>query len=301
MKIIPTLGAVLAAAVLAAAAAGAPSQEPYPSPQVLQLFVAAQTVTADGAMSNYFAPGSKVIFRAYAVDPKTKKVLVAKDVKYFYVTIPNQPNVKLAYNPSATGATPRLAWTGTWTVPSSYPSGIVNYKVLVQAKTKRRGQYVPFPVASSILTIVGQTPTVPVGAPPGGGPGIGTSMDVSLYVDSVNGTRPAAAAPRPIGCTQTNVFKRGEQFVLRAWGTELATNDVLSTDNVSEAHFTVPGLPNIALNWGLHGAATSRVYFWTNFWNIPTDYPLGEATIHVVFTLESGKAGTYDYPITIIP
>ena len=302
MKIITMLGAVLAAAALTATAAARQNDVPYPAPQVKDAFVAAQTVAATGTMTNYFAPGTRVIFRAYAVDGKTHKVLVAKDVKYFYVTIPNQPNVKLTYNPTATGATLRLAWTGTWTVPANYPSGVVNYKVLVQTKKKQRGQFVPLPVASSVLTIVGQVPTVPVGGAPGGGAGPGTTLDASLYVDSVNGTRPAGAPARPVGCTQTNVFRRGEQFVLRAWGSEMATGSVLSTDNVSAASFTVPGVAApITLNWGLHGAATSRVYFWTNFWNIPADYPLGEAVIRVTFTLESGKTGTYDYPITIIP
>jgi hypothetical protein len=302
MKIITMLGAVLAAATVTATAAARQSDVPYPAPQVKDAFVAAQTVAATGTMTNYFAPGTRVIFRAYAVDGKTHKVLVAKDVKYFYVTIPNQPNVKLTYNPTATGATLRLAWTGTWTVPANYPSGVVNYKVLVQTKTKQRGQFVPMPVASSVLTIVGQVPTVPVGGAPGGGAGPGTTLDASLYVDSVNGTRPVGAPARPVGCTQTNVFRRGEQFVLRAWGSEMATGSVLSTDNVSSASFTVPGVAApITLNWGLHGAATSRVYFWTNFWNIPADYPLGEAVIRVTFHLESGKTGTYDYPITIIP
>ena len=53
-------------------------------------------------------------FRAYAVDGKTRKVLAAKGVKYFYVKIPNQPNVKLRYLPNAAGASGRMAWTGSW-------------------------------------------------------------------------------------------------------------------------------------------------------------------------------------------
>src|SRR5438309_19782 len=55
---------------------------------------------------------------------------------------------------------------------------------------------------------------------------------LGLYVDSVNGTRPTGAAPRLVGCSQTNVYKRGEQFVLRIWGLDLKTGNVLSTDNV---------------------------------------------------------------------
>ena len=98
------------------------------------------------------------------------------------------------------------------------------------------------------------------------------------------------------------MFRRGEQFVLRTWGTELATGNVLSTENVSEASFTVPGVATpVTLNWGAHGPTTNRTWFWTNAWNIPTTFPLGDTTIRVTFELDSGKVGTYDYAITIIP
>ena len=68
---------------------------------------------------------------------------------------------------------------------------------------------------------------------------------------------------------------------------------------MTEAHFTVPGQPNVTLNWGSHG--TAKVFFWTNSWNIPTTFPLGDITVKVTYTLTTGKAVTLDYPITIIP
>jgi len=293
-------GVVLVAAAIATATAAADT--PFPSPKVGDVFVAAQTVTTDGAMGNYFAPGSTVVFRAYAVDKKTHKLLVAKDVKYFYVAIPNAGNVKLTYSPTTPGATSRLAWIGKWTVPTTYPAGTVAFKVLVKTQAKRRGLFVQMPVATSQLTIsAAPPPTFTSGTTPAPAVAETGKVDVSLYVDSVNGTRPAAAAPRPVGCTQTNVYKRGEQFVLRAWGTDLSTGDLLTSDNVKEAHFSVPGQPDVTLNWGLHGSADNRVFFWTNALQIPADYALGQTTVHVVFTLESGKAGTFDYSITIIP
>ncbi|MHB8642810.1 MAG: hypothetical protein ACYDA3_07995 [Gaiellaceae bacterium] len=301
MKSILTVGAVLVSAVLVPAAAARTSDAVFPSQQVKDVFVAAQTVNADGVMTNTFAPGSRVIFRAYAVDTKTHKIVRAKGAQYFYVTIPNQPNVKLTYDPTATGANARLAWTGSWTVPAAYPTGIVPFKVHVKTATKLRGQFVQFPVASSVLTILSSPPPTFTPGPTSAGTAPADSLDVSLYVDSVNGTRPTGAPARPIGCTQTNVFKRGEQFVLRTWGTDLTTGDVLSSDNVSEAHFTIAGQPDIKLNWGAHGAVGAKVFFWTNAWNIPADFPLGELTVHVVFTLESGKTGSYDHIVSIIP
>jgi hypothetical protein len=43
------------------------------------------------------------------------------------------------------------------------------------------------------------------------------------------------------------------------------------------------------------------VWFWTNFWIVPADYPLGDATVTVTYKTFDGKTGQYLYPITIIP
>jgi len=301
MRIVPFLTVVIVA--MAALPAVANAQEtPFPSPTVQQVFVAAQTVTTQRAMITQVAPGGTVVFRAYAVDGKTRKVIAAKDVKYFYVKIPNQPNVKLTYNAQAPGATPRMPWSGAWTVPAAYPLGLVDFKILITLQAKRRGQFVQMPVASSQLTVT-RTTTTSYTAPITATPAVpaGGTLDVGLYVDSVNGTRPSGTTPRPVGCTQTNVFKRGEQFVLRAWGSEMATGSVLSTENVDTATFTVPGVAPVTLNWGAHGPTTGRIWFWSNAWNIPTTFPLGDTTIRVTFTLDSGKVGAFDYVITIIP
>lgn len=124
---------------------------------------------------------------------------------------------------------------------------------------------------------------------------------VFLYVDTVNGTRPVGAKPRPIGCTQTNYFARGEQVVYRIWGSEAATGDVLSTENVKYAYVKIPGQPNLKLNWGPHGAASNRVWFWTLAWIVPKNYPLGSAMTQVVFKTENNTFGRFDYELQIVP
>jgi len=295
-RILPVALAAIAAVVLARVAVA--DTIPFPAVHSGDVFVIAHTVTTDGAMSSSFAPGGNVVFRAYAVDGKTHKILTGNSVTYFYVKIPNQPNVKLKYDPKALGASGQYAWTGTWAVPADYPTGLVDIKVLVKSKAKRLGSFVQVPVGPSQLTI-SQSPQLPGSAGPGTAAAPTGKVSTVIYADSVNGTRPAGAAPRPIGCTQTNVYKRGEQFVLRTWGFDLTSGDVLSIDNVSEAHFTVPGVPNVTLNWGSHGPG--KVFFWTNAWQIPATYPLGDLTVHISFTLTSGTVAALDYPITIIP
>ena len=308
MKRILVVVVALAAATTFTATALAANPAPFPAPKVAQLFVAAQTVTTNGSMGNIFAPGSTVVFRAYAVDPATKKPFAATDVRYFYITIPNQPNVKLKYDSSAPGASTGLPWTGQWTVPASYPAGTVAFKMLVQAKARdkagkqRKGQFIQMPVSSAMLTISSAPPPLFSPGVNAGAAGAGNgTLDLALYVDTVNGTRPSGAAPRAVGCTQTNVYKRGEQVVVRTWGSELATSDLLTSDNVKEAHFSIAGQPDVPLNWGAHGTAGLQVFFWSNAWIIPATFPLGETTIHVVFTAESGKTGSYDQIINVIP
>ena len=302
MKRLVTLGVALVAfaALATAAIAGDPIAAPFPATTSGPVFIAAQTVTSTGAMQNQFAPGSSVIFRAYAVDSKTHKILAAKDVKYFYVTIPNQPNVKLAYKPTAPGATGRMVWIGTWTVPAGYPVGLVDFKVLVKAESKRTGQFVQMPVATSQLTISATPQTTP-GNGPAAQAAAATDATVSLYVDTVNGTQPVGAPKRTVGCSQTNVYKRGEQVVIRAWGFDLSTGTTLSTDNVDTATYSIPGQATAPVTYGAHGAVGNKVFFWSAPWIVPPTFPLGDVTILVAFKTDAGKTGTFAYPITVIP
>jgi hypothetical protein len=127
-------------------------------------------------------------------------------------------------------------------------------------------------------------------------------IPVFLYVDTVNGTRPAPGTPpRPVGCTQTNNFKRGEQVVFRIWGSVADTGAILNTEIVKYAYVKLPGVPNMKLNWGAHGAQSNRVWFWTVPWIVPADYPLGAVTARIVFKTDENKFGLYDYDMNIIP
>jgi hypothetical protein len=306
MRKILVLGAALGVAATVATTALAdttPAEVPFPSPTVGDVFIAAQTVMPDGTMSNYFAPGATVTFRAYAVDSKTHKQLKTADAKYFYVTIPNQPNVKLQFDPKSPAASSRLQWIGTWAVPQDYPQGLVAFKILAKTTSKRQGQFVQFPVTSAQLTVSASPPQLLTPAPSAATlPATDAPLNVSIYVDTVNGTQPASGvAKRLVGCTQTNVFKRGEQLVVRSWAVDMASGNVLSSANVDTAVATVPGAQPLTLNWGAHGATTNRVWFWSSPWVIPADYPLGATTINVSYKTDDGKVGVYPYQITIIP
>jgi hypothetical protein len=296
MKRLIALALTAAFALVVSAASAA--DNPFPGTRGGTVFVSADTVNLGRTVTNYFTPGRKVVFRASAINMKTHKYVTRSEVKSFVVQIPNQPDLTLLYRPHGLAARGHTVWIGTWQVPLDYPLGTVPFKVVAKT-TKQSGFFTQLPVASSQLTITWKPPKLagpgPTTPPPAGS-GLG---DVPLFVDTVNGSRPPGAAPRQIGCTQTNVFKRGEQIVVRAFGFDMSDGTVLSPDNVTNAHFTVPGQPDVLLAWGAH--STPKVWYWTSFWNIPKDYPLGDIAIKVAFTTVGGKTGTLYYEVTIIP
>jgi hypothetical protein len=154
------LVAGIAAIAIASATALAvtPGETPFPSPTIVTLFVSANTVTGpgdalgEGVLSNFFPRGSTVVFKVFAADAKSGKVMTADDVKYAYVKIPGQSNVKLTYSAPTVSNGPNF--TGTWTVPAAYPAGLVNFTVRFRSTTKLYGNFVQVPVATSQLTVV---------------------------------------------------------------------------------------------------------------------------------------------------
>ena len=225
---------------------GSAADPPFPATKVGDLFLSVQTVNNTGAIVTQVKPGDTVIFRAYSLDPKTKKFLTGPEKRYFYLEIPGVANAKFSYTPTGIGATLLYPWTASWTVPANYPLGTVKFRALVRPKASpKRGSFLQTPVASSQLTIATNPQNSPADGPPqAASPNTLASAPIGLYVDSVNGTAPAGAAKRPVGCTQTNVYKRGEQFVLRTWGFQFSDGAVLSMDNVVDAHYSIAGVPD---------------------------------------------------------
>lgn len=314
-----TLALAVLVSLAFVAAAHADGTVPFPSNQVKGVFVAAQTVTAAGAVSDQFAPGDTVVFRAFAVNTKTHKFLTKKSgvhvkrtaqqirttLRSFFVRIPLVNDRGLEYKDVPVGLDPRYRWTVSWKVPALYPLGPVQFEVFAKMWNRQRGTFTQLPISLSQLTIAA-SPQEPFGpGPTTTGSVTSSNLDIVLYGDTVNGSHPPNATPRPVGCTQTNVFKQGEQVVPRAFGYQLSDGTVLSMDNVATATVTIPGVADpINMNWGAHGPSgppAQKVWYWTTFWNIPVDYPLGDINVRMSFTTLDGKSGTLDYPITIIP
>jgi len=150
-------GVVAVTAVTATALAVTPGETPFPSPTIESVFVSTQTVTGpssqlgEGVLSNYYPRGATVVFKVFAADVKSGRILTADDVKYAYVAIPNQSNVKLSYTAQVTRSDP--TWLGTWTVPADYPTGLVDFAVRFRTTGKQFGNFTQIPVATSRLNV----------------------------------------------------------------------------------------------------------------------------------------------------
>jgi hypothetical protein len=314
-----TLALAVLVSLASVAAASAATPAPFPTNKVNGVFVAAQTVTTTGAVSDQFAPGDTVVFRALAIDTKRHALITKKLAKLvkrhgkvtkasakaaktalrsFFVRIPLVNDQQLKYTKVPVGLDPRYRWAVSWKVPALYPVGTVQFEVFAKMWNKQSGTFAQLPVSLSQLTIT-TTPQEPFGPGPTTQGSVSSSnLDVALYGDAV------AGHSRPVACSQTNVFKQGEMVIGRAFGYQLSDGAVLSSDNVATATFTVPGSPDpivTTMNWGSHGAAGQQVEYWTGAWTIPPDYPIGDINVHMTFKTVAGKTGSLDYPITIIP
>ena len=198
------------------------------------------------------SPATRVVFRAYAVDgknhedPDRGEVLLRDDPRPAERQVQVRPEVEdgaraVRVDRHLDGSVARTR------------SGTVNFKVLVQSKTKRRGSFVQMPVATSQLTITNTPPatgTTPPAAIVARRPARTTrsstpTASTGRVPQALRRGRSAARRPTCSSAASSSCSARG--------ASTSKTKTVLSLDNVTEAHFTVPGQPNVTLNWGSHG------------------------------------------------
>jgi hypothetical protein len=156
-------------------------------------------------------------------------------------------------------------------------------------------------IACAVAAVAGVIAS-PVGAQ---APYPGRAVEIGVYADTVSSSRGDVKLARV--CTQTNSFPRKARVVFRSWAVDTKSGKALGADEIRYAYVKIPGQPNLALNWGSHGAVGNKVNFWSAAWAIPADYPLGVVPFKIVFKTEDGRFGTYTQPplssaqLTVIP
>lgn len=155
--VIYVLGAALVAVALAApasaqapAGAQAPAQDkPFPGSQA-DAFLYVDLVNSPRPPANKpraksctqlssFKRGERVVFRVWGVESETGDALTTENVKYAYVKIPGQDNIKLNFGPHGSGTGRASFWTAGWSVPLDYPLGVVSFRVVFKTESGKFG------------------------------------------------------------------------------------------------------------------------------------------------------------------
>lgn len=104
-------------------------------------------------LKSRYHPGENVGFRMTAVDPLTGKVVDTAELVVHITFGGKTVDVPMRYRGTGQNPHPGM-WTGKWVVPKDAPAGVVQYTVTGKDATGRTGEFKPFQVEASELTIV---------------------------------------------------------------------------------------------------------------------------------------------------
>ncbi|MCM3881149.1 MAG: hypothetical protein ND807_13655 [Vicinamibacterales bacterium] len=117
------------------------------------LFLGKPGAPGNCALQSRFKRGEPVGFRAIAIDPVTGEREPSAQFVVHLTYGGQTQDVPMRYR--ATAAQPeRQFWVAKWIVPATAPTGIVRYTVTAKDKNGRTGEWKPFVVEDSQVTIV---------------------------------------------------------------------------------------------------------------------------------------------------
>jgi hypothetical protein len=104
-------------------------------------------------LRNRFKRGEPVGFRMFVADPSTQKREESAQLVVHLNVAGKTEDIPMRYR--ATAAQPeREFWVAKWVVPQDTPMGIVRFTVTATDKYGRTGEFKPFEVQASQITIV---------------------------------------------------------------------------------------------------------------------------------------------------
>ena len=117
------------------------------------LFLGKPGAPGNCALQSRFKHGDPVGFRAIAIDPVTGEREPSAQFVLHLTYGGQTQDLPMRYR--ATAAQPeRQFWVAKWIVPATAPVGIVRYTVTATDKNGRKGEWKPFAVEDSQVTIV---------------------------------------------------------------------------------------------------------------------------------------------------
>jgi hypothetical protein len=112
-----------------------------------------QLEAKDCVLNNRFPRNSQIVWRVRVVDPMTGQAMDDTGLDKVEVTLGDGTVIALEYGGHPPQQNREFYWAGAWLVPKDYPTGTLPYTVAATAKDGRTGQYKPFDIPTSMLTI----------------------------------------------------------------------------------------------------------------------------------------------------
>jgi hypothetical protein len=104
-------------------------------------------------LKNRYKHGDPVGFRIFVADPQTGKIEISSKPVVHLSYGGKTQDIPMRYRATATQPE-RQFWVAKWVVPADAPVGIVRYTVTATDQYGRTGEFKPFEVDASQLTIV---------------------------------------------------------------------------------------------------------------------------------------------------
>jgi hypothetical protein len=117
------------------------------------LFLGKPGTPGNCALQSRFKRGEPVGFRAIAIDPLTGEREPSAQFVVHLTYGGQTQDLPMRYRATATQPE-RQFWVAKWVVPATAPTGIIRYTVTAKDKNGRTGEWKPFAVEDSQLTIV---------------------------------------------------------------------------------------------------------------------------------------------------
>ena len=103
-------------------------------------------------LQSRFSPGEHIVWRIRVYDPQLATAMDDIALDSVQVLFDDGQVFEAVYAPH--GGEKDSYWTTSWVIPEDYPTGSLGHQIVAKAQDGRTGEFVPFNVSYSLLTII---------------------------------------------------------------------------------------------------------------------------------------------------